>query len=313
MLINYLRGYIITTALLLVSVTSAYADQDIEQIVVFGDSLSDPGNAFALTGEQSIPPYEFIPAAAYAIGGHHFTNGKTWVEVFARKLDQKSKPAFRNRRASNFAVGGSRARSEGSVNLSTQVAAYLSTPSNETTDEVLYVLFIGGNDIRDAIVALATDPTGTTSGLILQAALTSISDNLAALIQAGANRFLIVNAPDLSLTPAVRAQGPQAQFAANLLSVQFNQGLAQVSNGFEQAFPIEVTEFDLFTLFTSLSNNQEKLKLSDTETACITPGVIKGAICDKPKSYLFWDGIHPTRRVHRFIGKYVSELYESDE
>ena len=33
---------------------------DHDSFVVFGDSLSDPGNAFALSGEQSVPPYETL-------------------------------------------------------------------------------------------------------------------------------------------------------------------------------------------------------------------------------------------------------------
>ncbi len=313
---KYLNLCLISVALSFTALTSVHAEQDIEQIVVFGDSLSDPGNAFAVTGSQSVPPYQLIPDAAYAIGGHHFSNGKTWVEVFAKELDEKSKPAFRNRKNTNFAVGGSRARDEGSINLSTQVAAYLSTRAevtdDESDDEILYVIFIGGNDIRDAIVALATDPSGATSGLILQQAITSISDNLAALVQAGAYRFLIVNAPDLSLTPAVRLQGPGVQFAANLLSKQFNQGLAQLVDGYQLAFPIEITEFDLFTLFSALAQNQEALVLSDTESTCIMPGVIKDAVCMHPEMYLFWDGIHPTKRVHKFIGKYASDFYDDD-
>ncbi len=304
------------SAQLMFTTTAVYAHQELEHIVVFGDSLSDPGNAFALTGTQSRPPYLLIPEAAYAIGGHHFSNGKPWIEVFAKELDQKSKPAFHNLKYTNFAVGGSRARSEGSVNLSTQVAVFLSSRTYEwyedSEDEVLYVLFIGGNDIRDAIVALVTDPSGASSGLILREALASIGDNLALLIQTGANRFLIVNAPDLSLTPAVRMQGAGAQFAANILSVQFNQGLEQLINGYQRAYPIEIIEFDLFTLFTSLAQNQVKLRLSETEKACITPGVIEDAICDKPNKYLFWDGIHPTKRVHKFIGKFASKFYADD-
>jgi len=312
MISRYLKRSYIAILIVCIAIPGVYADEEIDQIVVFGDSLSDPGNAFSLTGAQSVPPYLLIPEAAYAIGGHHFSNGKTWVEVFAKELDLKSKPAFRNFKYTNYAVGGSRARNMGPVNLSTQVAAFLGSDGIESETEVLFVLFIGGNDIRDAIVALAVDPGGQTSGQILQQALTSIGDNLTALIQAGATRFLIVTVPDLSLAPAVRLQGPGAQFAANFLSVQFNQGLIQLANGYRLAFPVEITEFDLFTLFASLAQNKEDLELTDTETTCIMPGVIESAVCDKPKQYLFWDGIHPTKRVHKFIGKFAGKLYEDD-
>src|ERR1043165_1234372 len=61
-----------------------------DRIVVFGDSLSDPGNAFALTGQHLTPPsygmttpedlLTLIPDAPYARGGNHFSNGPTWIE-----------------------------------------------------------------------------------------------------------------------------------------------------------------------------------------------------------------------------------------
>src|SRR5829696_289095 len=83
-------------------------------IVVFGTSLSDSGNAFALRGGTSTPPdYDLnpllIPNAPYARGGHHFSNGATWVEQFARArgLADSVRPAFASAsQATNFAVGG---------------------------------------------------------------------------------------------------------------------------------------------------------------------------------------------------------------
>ena len=39
-----------------------FADGQPKDVVVFGDSLSDPGNAFALTHTVSNTPYAVIPA-----------------------------------------------------------------------------------------------------------------------------------------------------------------------------------------------------------------------------------------------------------
>src|SRR6056297_1815558 len=57
-----------------------------ERIVAFGDSLMDSGNAFVLTGEVSTPPFDPVPSGAYAIGGHHFSNGRTWVEQLGEAM-----------------------------------------------------------------------------------------------------------------------------------------------------------------------------------------------------------------------------------
>src|SRR3954467_13604831 len=96
-----------------------------DRIVAFGASLSDPGNAFALRGGANTPPDYLldpllVPSAPYARGGHHFSNGATWVEQFARSrgLAGSVRPAFENggTPATNFAVGAARAREDG-VNL----------------------------------------------------------------------------------------------------------------------------------------------------------------------------------------------------
>jgi outer membrane lipase/esterase len=55
------------------------------RFVVFGDSLSDPGNAFVLLKDVEVPPFDnLIPDAPYARGAFHFSNGQTWVEQLSR-------------------------------------------------------------------------------------------------------------------------------------------------------------------------------------------------------------------------------------
>lgn len=152
-------------------------------IVVFGTSLSDPGNAFALRGGTSTPPdYDMnpllVPNAPYARGGHHFSNGATWVEQFARSLGLAgtARPAYGSESpiATNYAVGAARAcdaAGDENINLADQVAAYLSHTGSVAPSDVLYVIEMGGNDVRDAIVtALGTLQRGGTFQQAVQAA-----------------------------------------------------------------------------------------------------------------------------------------------
>ncbi len=291
----------------------AQADRRYSDLVFFGDSLSDPGNAFVLTGEVSRRPFQLIPDAPYAHGGHHFSNGPTWAEQFAREQHRRSGPALRRPgRFSNYAVGGARARAEGSVHLATQVALYLGNRGGADPG-ALYTLLIGGNDLRDALTALASDPSGAGSAAILGEAVTAIADNIAALAAAGARHFLVFNGPDLSLAPAVRLQGPLAQGAARLLAMQFNQGLSLALDQLALAFPgIELRRFDLFGLFDAVVANPGEYGFTEVEQTCITPGVIVGAVCKRPRRYLFWDGIHPTRAGHHVIAEAVEHRMEDD-
>src|SRR5262245_24748148 len=100
-----------------------------QEVTVFGDSLSDPGNVFALTGNSSNTPYLVIPASPYTTGGHHFSNGKTWIEQGPAEgvNAQSSGPAYQVRGVfTNYAVGGSRARPDAGAisqqDLTVQVA-----------------------------------------------------------------------------------------------------------------------------------------------------------------------------------------------
>ncbi|MCU7810875.1 MAG: SGNH/GDSL hydrolase family protein, partial [Candidatus Thiodiazotropha sp. (ex Notomyrtea botanica)] len=200
--------------LLLLLPCLSHADKPFERMVVFGDSLSDPGNAFFLTGRKLKPPYDtldafLIPDAPYARGGNHFSNGETWVEQFAEPLDlgDSTGPAFKGEnkgelKMTNYAVGGARAHENSiNLNLASQVSAFFADSGGIASSNALYVVALGGNDVRDAIAALAFDSTGAASSEILTQALTAISNNIVALYSAGARKMLVGNSPDLSLTP----------------------------------------------------------------------------------------------------------------
>src|SRR5690606_29453553 len=123
-----------------------------------------------------------IPGAPYARGGHHFTNGATWVEQFARSrgLAGSVRPAFQGASAvaTNFAVAAARAYDDGmNVNLSAQVDAFLASTAGVASPTALYVIEMGGNDVRDALVAY---PTGGHMDVIQQA-LTAIAANVGRL------------------------------------------------------------------------------------------------------------------------------------
>ena len=279
---------------------------DLHRLVVFGDSLSDPGNAFVLTLDVSIPPFELIPSAPYARGGLHFSNGPTWVEQLGRRLHLgfSAGPALLAPKIfSNYAVGASRARQEGTTSLATQVGWFLRDTGGVAPADALYVVYLGSNDVRDALTALATDPSGATSGMILNAAISALQDNILVLYAAGARQFMVPNAPNLALLPAVRLQGPQVQAAAQFLSVNFNLGLTQLLNGLEASVPVKIARVDVFSLLTDVVAAPSHYGFTDVEHSCITPGTVRGAYCATPDTYLFWDGIHPTRSGHAVLAQ----------
>jgi phospholipase/lecithinase/hemolysin len=67
-----------------------------QNLVVFGDSLSDNGNTFSVVG---------LPKPPYYMG--RWTNGPNWVDYFSQIAGIPDVTAFLQNRGTNFAVGGS--------------------------------------------------------------------------------------------------------------------------------------------------------------------------------------------------------------
>lgn len=285
------------------------------EIIFFGDSLSDSGNAFALQKENNTPPnYSvnplLIPDDAYARGGHHFSNGPTWAEDFAKAmgLGPDANPAFRdaNPRATDYAVGGARASGNSEFNLPIQVQVFLQDFGGHAPPDALYVIEVGGNDLRDALAAVGAgqDPT-----LIIKAAVGAVVTNIAVLYGAGARKFLVWNAPDIGLTPAVQTLGAGAIGAAGALTQVYNTFLdgAVAVLTTPGAFPgIAITEFDLNGTLHDIVASPSDFGLTDVTHACISPNE-PPFVCRNPDTYLFWDGIHPTKSAHAILAQEVAK------
>ena len=283
---------------------SARADSPHQRFVVFGDSLSDAGNAFALLRKLEKPPFDnLIPDAPYARGAAHFSNGITWIEQLSlreRAVPSAGPALFLPKVFSNYAIGGARARAPGPTDLAAQVRAFLDDYDGNGPRRALYVMWIGGNDVRDALQDfIPATPVG--SQFILQQAVFSIRDNLIALYGAGARRFLVLNAPDIGLVPAVRQLGPAAQAAARYLSSEFNAGLEQMLQGLESGLGVEIVRLDIFSILNEVVAAPAASGLANATEPCIRLNVTAGAFCDQPRKYLFWDGIHPTATGHAII------------
>ena len=299
-----------------VSVPSA-APAPFARIVAFGTSLSDSGNAFALRGGTNTPPDYLldpllVPSAPYARGGHHFSNGATWIEQFARSMGLAGsvRPAFRasNPNATNYAVGAARAYEDNiNLNLPAQVDAFLQQFGGVAPADALYTIEMGGNDIRDALVAF---PSGG-AGPILQNANISIAQSITALYAAGARDFLVWRAPNVGLTPAIRRLNqisPGAMQLATGLTQAFNAGLDSVVAQLAAGLPgIRIVRLDAYRLLNDLVADPAAFGLTNVVAACVTPNV-PPFTCGSPDEYLFWDGIHPSRAVHAIIAQEAASV-----
>lgn len=288
--------------------------QTFDRIVVFGTSLSDSGNFFALTHTNNVPPaYQvdayLLPYAAYAIGGHHMSNGPTWIEQFAQPLglSWSVEPSLSGATgATDYAVNGARAWASGhtvngiDISLSAQVNWFLQAFDNSAPPDALYVVEMGSNDIYDALLAYITGGGPSAANTILTDALNTIAARLQDLYNAGARRFLIVNVPDLSVIPAVSIldasiPGDGVAPLARFLTGEFNSQLENIKDGLAAVDTGGyVKMLNAYKETDDIVADPEAFGLINATQACIKPDV-PPFTCQTPNQYLFWDGEHPTR------------------
>lgn len=269
-------------------------------IVAFGDSLTDRGNA-AFLSDGGLPESWTNGADSVTLNLDH-----VWVEY----LRSAVLPFGWSANLYNYAVGGAMTQYNTNASivqygLDKQVADYLADfdPYNgiqplpdppPAPADTLYTIWIGANDMFAYLYNPDGDPTDE-----INTAITNIFTQLNALATAGATNFLVLNLPDLGGTPAMIAQGEAAQAGATALTMAFNMALTQMLEAFEVNPGVNVHTADAFTVMQIWKD----IDVFDNETGMYS---IDGG---DPKDYLFWDGIHPTTHAHVVMASVLARLF----
>lgn len=257
------------------------------KLVVFGDSLSDNGNASALVGQFGID----LPAAPYE--GGRFSNGPVAVEVMASQLGLALED-----HAFGGALSGLNNRIDAlglldGTGVQGQINSYLSDAGGATDEAALYVVWGGANDVLSS-------PTAAT----LETAVGNLTQNVRLLYQAGARDFFVPNLPDLATTASAISAGGAQQAAAHELSLSFNAALAQAMTGLQgslQGSRIQV--FDTFGALAGIRADYVARGLNVTEGCWDGDMFGQGTLCADSSAYYLWDGLHPTAQVHQAVGE----------
>jgi phospholipase/lecithinase/hemolysin len=284
----------------LVLLRASYAD---EKVVIFGDSLSDNGNALALTkGAVPLSPYgHTYNKSGMDLGDTfpgRFTDGRNWVDYFpgvakSFGVDVKAATAYfqspRSATATNFAVGGATS-GEGNVfsknlpGFQTEVCTYLNS-GQQTSGNELYVIWIGANDFSAEM-----EPAETVA---------NIENGIAELSAKGARTFVIINVPDISLTPMVKSLGGATVLAAKQFVITTNVLLAIQLPQFALLHEISISLVDINTILVPLVYSPGSFGFTNSTGAAYN--TTTRVVVSDPNEYVFWDGFHPTTDVH-YIG-----------
>lgn len=310
--------------LLLVFSSWTQADTSFSRLYVFGDSLSDTGNLGSVVGP--LPPPFFM---------NRISNGPVAIETLAARLGLTTTASLHVlglNAGSNYAVAGANAIGNEAEDLSTQILGFQINHGFVAPSDALYVVFIGGNDVRSArSVAVASF---AQAKLIVQAAANEVRQAIETLAQAGARSFLLINAPNVGALPETRLiadaiNDPKLVKRTRKLSNLYRKELHKIAedlgddddnddeyyNGDENE--LNIAEFDLFKFFNKLLKKAGKLGFTNTTDPCFSQQTLSfhpdcnfGANFDQ---FIFFDEIHPTARVHALIGDALFQALEEQD
>lgn len=253
-----------------------------DEVVVFGDSLSDIGNISAAT-------IGIFPGADYFNG--RFSDGPVWVETLAADLGLDASTRW-NAGGTNYAYGG--ATTEGGTsslvirNIGNQIGRY--NTSNTPTGNELFVIWGGGNDYFDGQADVSIP-------------INNLANYITGLAGAGAQTFLVPNLPPLGSVPDEFGNA-----TLNARAAQHNALLGITLDGLETSLGVDIITFDVATAFDRILNDPAALGFTNTtDTGIDAPGGIDTS------GYLFWDGKHPTSFAHDLLANFAYQaLFPGD-
>ena len=300
-------------ALFLTTLPVNAATIDYSQLFVFGDSLSDSGNVFNLSGGSFPPSPPYFPG--------RFSNGPNWIDQFGAQLglnptlvtDPGLNPAAPPSDGINFAYGAATSGATTIAHLATGDLALRGLPGltqqiqqfqglyggpNQPDPDALFVLWIGGNDYLFGI----NDPATV---------LANIENAINAMSALGAQNFLIANLPDLGETPLAGFRGVEAQL--NAVTQVHNDGLEQLLGTLDGNFSL----LDINALFKEALADPAAFGFNNAEDAYLQTCFVNGQfVCPpgtSPSDFVYWDEVHPTTDAHRVIAGRALDLIDVPE
>jgi phospholipase/lecithinase/hemolysin len=310
---NSMKNFmLLSLCLALLFLCDSYANG---RLIIFGDSLSDVGNAWIATNEE-VPPLRLGYGHTYDTSGNilkptfpgRFTDGQNWVDYLPGIA--KSFGAYvptltpslahpENHNATNFAIGGA---TSGNINVLgitlpnklpagflAEISAYVDLIDPKTAADDLCVIWIGANDFSAGIDSAQT--------------VTNIKEGITKLSQAGVKTFAVINIPDLALTPHVKALDGATILAARKFVLTTNVLLEVELLRFAFLRRLNIQLVNINTIFVPLVCQPSRFDFTNS----ITPALAALATNPHtdPNDYVFWDDFHPTTNAHYFAADFI--------
>jgi phospholipase/lecithinase/hemolysin len=215
------------------------------------------------------------------------------------------------------------------VPVVTQIQNFLThDATHKFASDDLVTVFAGGNDVfiqvatfQQMVLSGQFTPEQAATAVVTamgQAGAEEAAYVKGAILANGATKVVVVNLPDVSLTPYAVAAGADAQALVLNMAKAFNGQLAGGLAGTDA----NVLQIDLFTAseaqhanpaqygLTNVSATACDLTKVSTSLLCTTDDLIGAADHTTPadiQTYAFADSVHPTPYAYRLIAQLVSQ------
>ncbi len=277
--------------------------------VAFGDSLSDNGNLFALTGGTTppSPPYN-----------RRFSNGLVAVEYLAGPLLTSGVPTIilgqpvNNTSNIDFAFGGAETSRDGGAlppSLRTQVGAFVARGGRFNPGDTVTV-WAGANNIFNNFAAAAANPATaqTVIGGVGAAAAVDVGTSVGQVAALGARQIVVINLPSFASLPNFTALGTSAASLAGVASSSFNTTLSAQLAAVAAANPgANIVTVDLASSFGAIIANPGAFGFSNVSQQCVqVAACVTGSLATQ-NQFLFWDGVHPTDAGYRLAAAVATQ------
>lgn len=269
----------------------------ITKLLVFGDSLSDPGNLNKLTQGAALPARVFYKS--------RFSNGPIWPDYVSSSL---------NWTLDNFAVGLAETRSGGSMgeadipSLLQQISQNKSELKKMDFASTLVVIWAGPqNYIKNAVKAQDANQNPVNALLEKQVknAISDIQDGIEDLKDIGFRQFVIGTMPELGGLNRNPKDPPKASDATlYAITAAHNTALRNMIKDLPKEMPeVNVTIFQAFEINQKTNENPKTYGFNRLDAPCYV-GNLQGrydgvkAFCTDPSGYKYWEYVHPNSKMH---------------
>jgi phospholipase/lecithinase/hemolysin len=204
-----------------------------------------------------------------------------------------------------------------------QIAAHLAASGGSFAPDDLVTVLAGGNDLFMNLATFEALVAGGTSVLEAQEEVVESMKTAGAelagyvktqIVANGATRVVVVNVPDIAITPEFLTQPAETQALVELMVQSFN---AELAKGLEET-ESNVLQVDLYSTSKDQAANPTQYGLTNvTNPACDLTVALKdlptSLVCttstlvpDATETWAFADTVHPTPYGYQLIAQLVN-------